>query len=76
MTGTQIKVLEAAEAEFAEHGFAGASIRNITQRAGVNVASMHYHFGSKEELIKQLLLYRARQRAAIKPTGRGTGQIP
>ena len=58
MTGTQIKVLEAAEAEFAEHGFAGASIRNITQRAGVNVASIHYHFGSKEELIKQLLLYR------------------
>ena len=58
MTGTQRKVLEAAEAEFAEFGFAGASIRNITQRAGVNVASIHYHFGSKEELIKQLLLYR------------------
>lgn len=58
MTETQIKVLEAAEAEFAECGFAGASIRNITQRAGVNVASIHYHFGSKEELIKQLLLYR------------------
>ena len=58
MNATQIKILEAAEVELAECGFAGASIRNITQRAGVNVASVNYHFGSKEELIKELFRYR------------------
>ncbi|MCB1122433.1 MAG: TetR/AcrR family transcriptional regulator [Verrucomicrobiae bacterium] len=58
MNETKIKILEAAEAELAEFGFAGASIRNITQRAGVNVASINYHFGSKVELIKELFKYR------------------
>jgi AcrR family transcriptional regulator len=58
MNATQIKILEAAESELAECGFAGASIRNITQRAGVNVASINYHFGSKVELIKELFKYR------------------
>ncbi|MCZ6675199.1 MAG: TetR/AcrR family transcriptional regulator [Verrucomicrobia bacterium] len=58
MNDTQIKILEAAEAEFAEFGFVGASIRNITQRAGVNLASVNYHFGTKEQLIKHLLLFR------------------
>ncbi|MBH54494.1 MAG: hypothetical protein CMI18_09130 [Opitutaceae bacterium] len=58
MNETQIKVLEAAESEFADNGFAGASIRNITQRAGVNIASVNYHFGSKKALIRQLMQYR------------------
>lgn len=58
MNKTQIKILEAAESELAELGFAGASIRHITRRAGVNLASINYHFGSKEELIKALFKYR------------------
>ena len=58
MNSTQIKILEAAESELAEYGYAGASIRNITQRAGVNVASINYHFGSKEKLIKELFKFR------------------
>ena len=58
MNKTQIKVLEAAESEFAANGFAGASIRNITQRAGVNIASVNYHFGSKEALIRDLMHHR------------------
>ena len=58
MNETQIKILEAAELELADYGFAGASIRNITQRAGVNVASINYHFGSKVDLIKELFKFR------------------
>lgn len=58
MNETRIKILEATEVELAELGFAGASIRSITQRAGVNVASINYHFGSKEELIKELFRHR------------------
>jgi AcrR family transcriptional regulator len=47
---TQARVLEAASELFAERGFAGTTIREIAQRAEVNVASGHYHFGSKLEL--------------------------
>lgn len=57
LTKTQIKIIEAAEIEFAEMGYAGASIREITNRAGVNIAAINYHFGSKEALFKEMVLY-------------------
>jgi AcrR family transcriptional regulator len=49
--GTKVKILDAAEELFAENGFAATSIRAITSRAGVNLAALNYHFGSKEALI-------------------------
>ena len=48
---TRIRILDAAEKVFAEKGFAGASLRRIIATAGVNLASVHYYFGSKEGLI-------------------------
>lgn len=47
---TQARVLGAASDLFAERGFAGTTIREIAERAKVNVAAGHYHFGSKLEL--------------------------
>lgn len=47
---TKARILEAAEAIFAERGFAGASTREIAARAGVNISSLHYHWASKEAL--------------------------
>jgi AcrR family transcriptional regulator len=47
---TQARVLAAASELFADHGFARTTIREIAERAGVNVAAGHYHFGSKREL--------------------------
>jgi AcrR family transcriptional regulator len=47
---TKQRLLDSAEAAFAEQGFAGASLRAITRRAGANLAAVHYHFGSKEAL--------------------------
>lgn len=44
--------MDAAEALFAEHGIQAASLRAITQKAGANLAAVHYHFGSKEGLVK------------------------
>ncbi|MBI1367552.1 MAG: DUF1956 domain-containing protein [Planctomycetes bacterium] len=49
---TRIRLLDAAESLFAEHGYAKASVRDITQAARSNLASVNYHFGSKDELYK------------------------
>lgn len=49
------RILDAAEREFAAHGFHGASLRSMTRAADVNVASIHYYFGSKEALLRATL---------------------
>ena len=41
----------AAERLFAVHGFQKVSVRDITTEAGVNLASVNYHFGSKDALL-------------------------
>ena len=48
---TQQRILDAAEALFIEHGYAATSLRAITTRAAVNLAAVHYHFGSKFDLL-------------------------
>ena len=52
---TKLKILDAAEVLFAESGFADTSLRQITAKAEVNLASVNYHFGSKKELIQAVL---------------------
>lgn len=49
---TPDRILDAAERLFAEHGIAAVSLRKIIGAAGVNIAAVHYHFGSKEELVR------------------------
>lgn len=48
---TKERILDAAETLFMEQGFAATSLRTITARAKVNLASVNYHFGSKEDLV-------------------------
>lgn len=48
---TQEKILDAAELLFAENGISSTSVRAITSQAGVNLASLNYHFGSKSALV-------------------------
>lgn len=52
---TKDRLLEAAERLFAADGLSRTSLRAITCAAGVNVAAVHYHFGSKDELVIELL---------------------
>jgi AcrR family transcriptional regulator len=49
------RILQAAEELFAARGYAGTSIRDITSKAGVNGAMVHYYFGSKEGLYRALI---------------------
>lgn len=48
---TESRLLLAAERLFAEHGVDGVSLRAVMAEAGTNVASVHYHFGSKAGLL-------------------------
>lgn len=47
---TKTHILDIAEKHFAQHGYAGTSLRAIIKDARVNVAAIAYHFGTKEEL--------------------------
>ncbi len=58
---TGAKVLTAAEALFAEHGYDGVSLRRITAEAGVNLAAVNYHYSDKQSLYLEILAYRLRQ---------------
>jgi AcrR family transcriptional regulator len=52
---TRQKILDAAEKLFARHGFESTSLRSIIASAGVNLAAIHYHFRSKEGLIRAVI---------------------
>ena len=54
----QVQILQVAENLFAEKGFDGTSIRDISKNAGINVAMVSYYFGSKEKLLEAIMLYR------------------
>ena len=54
----QILIMESAEKLFAEKGFAGTSVRDIADEAGVNLAMISYYFGSKDKLLEALFTYR------------------
>jgi AcrR family transcriptional regulator len=55
---TKSRILDAAEALFLAGGFDATSLRAITTAAGVNLAAVNYHFGSKEELFEAVLTRR------------------
>jgi AcrR family transcriptional regulator len=59
MIDTKDRILDAAEKAFAESGYGGTSLRSIIANAAVNLAAVHYHFGSKEELLKAVIMRRA-----------------
>jgi len=54
----QIQILNVAETLFAEKGFDGTSIRDISKVAKINIAMVSYYFGSKEKLLESLILFK------------------
>lgn len=59
MIDTKQKILDTAERLIGDQGYAGTSLRHIIGEAGVNLAAVHYHFGSKEDLLDELILRKA-----------------
>jgi AcrR family transcriptional regulator len=49
-SGTREAILSASRAQFAEHGYEGATIRSIARAAGVDPALVHHYYGGKERL--------------------------
>ncbi|MGY0559289.1 TetR/AcrR family transcriptional regulator [Luteimonas sp. A277] len=52
---TPERIMDAAEALFAEHGYDAVSTRAITELAGVRLNLLSYHFGSKEKLFQAVI---------------------
>jgi AcrR family transcriptional regulator len=55
---TRERILDAAERLFASQGFAATSLRTVITEADVNLAAIHYHFGSKDALIRAVFARR------------------
>ncbi len=53
---TRARILAAALAEASESGFHKTSVARIAARAGVAVGNLHYHFGSRRELLRELMV--------------------
>ncbi|PZQ65295.1 MAG: TetR/AcrR family transcriptional regulator [Phenylobacterium zucineum] len=79
---TKAAVFNAAERLFALHGFQNVSVRDITAEAGVNLASVNYHFGSKDALLFEIFrrrtseLNRERARMLHEANARHDGKPP
>jgi len=79
---TKQLVFNAAERLFALHGFQNVSVRDITAEAGVNLASVNYHFGSKDALLFEIFrrrtqeLNRERARMLHEASDRNAGKPP
>jgi AcrR family transcriptional regulator len=56
---TRAAILAAAERLYADRGFGDVTLRDIVAAAGVNLAAVNYHFGSKDELIAELFVSRS-----------------
>ncbi len=54
----QISIVETAEELFAIKGFKGTSVRDIAQKAKINLSMISYYFGSKEKLLEAVFIYR------------------
>ncbi|HEY2660601.1 MAG TPA: TetR/AcrR family transcriptional regulator [Caulobacteraceae bacterium] len=79
---TKNLVFAAAERLFAVHGFQKVSVRDITAEAGVNLASVNYHFRSKDALLLEIFrrrtaeLNRARARLLHEASDQHQGRPP
>lgn len=78
---TRERILDAAELLFADRGYDGASIRDVAAEAGLQIHSVGYHFGPKEQLFDAVVGRRAEimtrlRRDALREAQERTGSVP
>ncbi|WP_165960324.1 TetR/AcrR family transcriptional regulator [Actinocrispum wychmicini] len=76
MTGTVRRLLETAVVQFAERGYYGVSVRDITAQIGIRPSSMYAHFSAKEDILAELVRlgldeHRHRLQQAVLDAGSG-----
>ena len=64
---TRQRLLESAAAIFTEKGYANTSVAEICERAGANIASVNYHFRSKDALYRSVLQFTSEQAEHLYP---------
>jgi AcrR family transcriptional regulator len=78
-TDTKTRILDEAERLFADQGFEATSLREITAAAKVNLAAVNYHFRSKEELLRAVMVRRTgpvnRKRLAMLDDLQAKGEV-
>jgi AcrR family transcriptional regulator len=60
LNDTRTRLMRMGERMFAERGYNGVSLRQLTAAAGVNLAAVNYHFASKEGLLAAIFESRCR----------------
>jgi AcrR family transcriptional regulator len=65
--GTPRAIIEASGPMFAERGFAGVTLKDIVEAAGVNGAAVNYHFGDKRGLYRAVIAYNLERREQAAP---------
>lgn len=73
---TESLIMEAAEAEFLEKGYAGAKTTKIAERAGVTHAMLHYYFRTKEMLFEKIVSGKIEQLGEILLDVVGNPELP
>jgi AcrR family transcriptional regulator len=70
------ELVMAAFNQIAEHGFEGLRTRDVAAEVGVNIATLHYYFPTKESLIRGVVEYAmARFRSTLAPHGSPSDQL-
>jgi AcrR family transcriptional regulator len=75
-SATRDRLLDAGAEIFADVGFRAATVREICTRAGANVAAVHYHFGDKDALYREVLESTLRAALAAFPPDHGLPPDP
>ena len=74
--GRREALIAAAFSEIAERGFEGLRTRDVAAEVGVNVATLHYYFPTKESLIRGVVEYAmGRFRSTLEPHGDPADQL-
>lgn len=76
LQSTETRILQAAEKEFFEKGYAGARTASIAEAAGVTHAMLHYYFRTKDKLFEQIVAGKINMLGDIILSAIGDGNLP